>query len=646
MAEFEDAGELTVAVVGLGSRGLSIFDFLVRMARELDMRRLRIDIIDPDGGGAGLHATDQPDYLLLNTTCAQVSMFPDRRTLADYPDVTGPSLYEWAVKRDLRLAEDGCSVGDIGRALRPTDFLPRRLLGEYLEWFRRDIESRLPENVRVRIHRAMVTDFVTGDVCRLHLSDGSELCADYAFLTTGHAIPTEAGSPLSRRAPRLIVSPFPMQQWLSAIGSDETVAIAGFGLTAIDALSTLTRGRGGQFSVSDGKLRYEPGGEEPRVVLYSRSGAPFRARPRVCSFDRIHRPVAFTPQRIDALRESRGTFRLDFERDVLPLVYREMRVAYWQCQAELGGQPDVVALTRRLKSGDIDAVLAQLDEEHGRFDPAVALDAGAGMRMANATDYQDWLAGALRRDLDEAAAGIANSPLKAALDVLRQLRDTFRHAVDFGGMTDASLDDFYGRMVPVLNRAVVGPQYERHQELLALLDAGIVRAPLGPAPDVTWDDGEGRWVLSSTRLNEVTSLTADWLCLGAIPHTTVAGPDASELAASMRRRGSLRPFKLGSKSVSGAEIDRNHHPVGADGSACKRVWVLGALCEGAIFYNHLVPSPNTWSRPIADAHRCVADLQRQISRAESASAGPVRRASAAASRRNTHVHPQEASNET
>jgi hypothetical protein len=36
--------------------------------------------------------------------------------------------------------------------------------------------------------------------------------------------------------------------------------------------------------------------------------------------------------------------------------------------------------------------------------------------------------------------------------------------------------------------------------------------------------------------------------------------------------------------------------------------VLGPLCEGATFYNNLVPSPNMWSRPFFDAHRCVVEM--------------------------------------
>ena len=124
----------------------------------------------------------------------------------------------------------------------------------------------------------------------------------------------------------------------------------------------------------------------------------------------------------------------------------------------------------------------------------------AGMALDSAEAYQKWLAETVRADLAEGLLGLAGSPVKAGLDVLRALRDTFRHAVDYGGITAASLEEFTARTVPALNRAVVGPQWERHAELLALFAAGVARAPFGPAPAVL--PSGGRTMLASTRLAE------------------------------------------------------------------------------------------------------------------------------------------------
>src|SRR5690606_40823001 len=68
-----------VAVSGLGTRGLRVAERIVTLADQAGAAYgpIQVELIDPRGDGAGIHTTDQPDYLLLNTTASQVSMFPD-----------------------------------------------------------------------------------------------------------------------------------------------------------------------------------------------------------------------------------------------------------------------------------------------------------------------------------------------------------------------------------------------------------------------------------------------------------------------------------------------------------------------------------------------------------------------------------------
>src|ERR1700691_3533593 len=124
----------SVAIIGFGSRGLGVLERIVALAAE-DEHPITVHIIDPVGTGAGVHGTGQPDYLLLNTTCGQISMFPDRLSVRAQMSARARSLYDWAVARGLLLAPDGFSFSRTGRDLRPTDLLPRRVLGVYLAWF-------------------------------------------------------------------------------------------------------------------------------------------------------------------------------------------------------------------------------------------------------------------------------------------------------------------------------------------------------------------------------------------------------------------------------------------------------------------------------------------------------------------------------
>ncbi len=230
--------------------------------------------------------------------------------------------------------------------------------------------------------------------------------------------------------------------------------------------------------------------------------------------------------------------------------------------------------------------------------------------------YRKWLAEALRGDLADGLLGFTGSPVKAGLDILRALRDMFRYVVDYGGLTDASLERFLGVTVPAINRAVVGPQYERHVELLALFAAGVADAPLGPAPLVR-RDGDG-WILTSTALTVPRSETADWLVAAQVTMPATDGP----LLTAMAGRGLVRRHPSGSPVVPGIEVDPDHHPIGSAGRPDDRLWVLGPLCEGSTFYNNLVPSPRMWSRPVFDAHRCVTAMYRSLD-VEVPSTGPA-----------------------
>jgi uncharacterized NAD(P)/FAD-binding protein YdhS len=591
----------SVAVIGLGSRGLSVLERIVTLARLAGPAAgpVRIEVIDPLCDGAGVHGTGQPDYLLLNSTCSQVSMFPDACTVGDEVDQPGPSLYEWVTGRGLRIGADGYTVGTEGRPIRPTDFLPRRVLGEYLGWFLTRVLQRAPEHVEVTLHRAEAVDLSAepDGSLTVTLSDGATVTTGYAFLTTGYTA--------NRDAPRpgLITEPYPLPERLAVVQPGQSVAISGFGLSAMDAMSCLTVGRGGRFVTEDGQLRYLPSGEEPELLFYSRSGLPCRARPLVVEFGPPYQALVFTGPRIDELRAVRGR-SLDFETEVMPLVLTEMRIAYRLCQ-----DPTLrPGLASAASSGTVEAILDELDRRLDPFDARATFDGSAGMLLDDSESYQKWLADYLSRDLAEGLLGFTGSPVKAGLDILRSLRDTFRYAVDFGGLTEASLDEFIGRTVPAVNRAVVGPQYERHVELLALMAAGVASVPFGPEPSAAWNGLQ--WTVSSTRLGAPYSREVDWLLAAQVPPPAVES-SASPLLTSLYRKGFIRPHRPSSRYVLGVDVDPDQHPFDASGDIDRRLWLLGPLCEGATFYNNLVPSPNVYSRPIFDAHRCVKAMYSQ-----------------------------------
>jgi uncharacterized NAD(P)/FAD-binding protein YdhS len=101
-----------VAIIGVGPRGLTVLERLVALAakrfdgrdRERAVQRdrpaLTIHLIDPYPPGAGIvWRTDQPQSLLMNTTIAEQTVFPDSSCsfLDEGEEPAGPSMGEWYV---------------------------------------------------------------------------------------------------------------------------------------------------------------------------------------------------------------------------------------------------------------------------------------------------------------------------------------------------------------------------------------------------------------------------------------------------------------------------------------------------------------------------------------------------------------------
>ncbi|CAM5677828.1 hypothetical protein SALBM135S_09379 [Streptomyces alboniger] len=608
--------ELRVCIVGLGSRGCSVLERIVTLAQNsTSLSSVCVDVVDPASSGQGLHATDQPDYLLLNTLCGEISMFPGEESVGAETGKDGPGLYEWVTERGLRLGPDGRTVGTTGRAIAPDDFLPRRILGEYLQWFFEQTCRLAPDFVRIRMHRSAAVDLESDeatDCTRITLADGTLIETDFAFLTLGHVGNEQPGKPRDNAssALRRVADPYPLPESVTSVEPGSSLAVAGFGLSAMDVIAALTVGRGGTFSRDSDGIRYLASGAEPRIVLYSRSGMPFRVRPKRPQMISRFQPVALTREVVASMR-SAGP--LDFDERLLPLLMSEMRIAHHRCRTLVEEGPAAeeslaADLTRAAASGGLTAALDLLDQAHGAFDPALLWDPSPTMDRRDSASYQRWLTDTVHDDLVKAGKGLTLSPVKAALEAVREVRDTLRDAINFRGLTGPSLENFLCGTVPLMNRAVVGPQKDRYAELLALADAGIVRFPFGPAPLVTPGQGEatGRWTLASTRLDDPYRESVDWLCAGNAPWPALE-VSASPLVRSLHRRRILSPLLPGSDRVATADVDGALHPVGPDGRSRRHLWLIGPLTEGATFYNHLIPTPG-YSRAFVDAHRCVTDM--------------------------------------
>ncbi len=427
-----------IAVVGSGPRGLSVLERLAARADQApDAPAAEVWLIDDVEVGCGrIWRTDQSTWLLMNTAASEVTMFSGPPDDGPARAGAGPSLGQW-------WADVAPEDAD------PDGYAPRAVYGRYLRFVLDVVERTAPD--RVRVHRVLgrVVDVVnTGARHRstpvsVRLEDGRHLKVDRAVLTTGHQIcepPAEQrrleAFAARRRNAQYISGDSRADLPLDTIPAGVAVGVIGLGLSFYDIMAQLTLGRGGRFvDDGDGRLRYLPSGREPLMVAGSRGGLPLPARGRNQKRpDHTYRPRILTVERIGQ-RRARGP--LDFRTCVLPFLLAEIDLVYCETVARMRGVPDVPdVLDLPDLLSDVDQLgprraLARLRERLGLTDlPALDLEALArpfvDREFASPQEYQAAVRNWIDDDLAAAAQGNADGPLKAALDVIRDVRGVLR----------------------------------------------------------------------------------------------------------------------------------------------------------------------------------------------------------------------------
>ena len=268
-------------------------------------------------------------------------------------------------------------------------------------------------------------------------------------------------------------------------------------------------------------------------------------------------PVVLTDERIASLRAEalarRGTFKLDFAREVEPLVQAEVELAYYACAARLrGGDKAASRFTADFIEGVGRPGLADLLARHGLGDmPSLCLDALGRPFRDETFDGQEAfrarLLEVLQDDVAESRKGVAASPVKAALEVLRQIRPLLPTVVDFGGLLPESHRDFLTRFEPLSYLLSAGPPDEHVEQLVALLEAGFVDV-VGPAAEFGADEASGRFAMSSPQVSG-WSCPAEVLIDARVP-TVDLRRTASPLLRQMAAEGMVSQY-VNSDPVTG-----------------------------------------------------------------------------------------------
>ncbi|MER5552546.1 FAD/NAD(P)-binding protein [Streptomyces sp. NPDC002793] len=601
-----------IVIVGSGPRGVGVLERLAARLAADASRSTDIFLVDAVEVGCGrIWRSDQAGWFLMNTVCGEVTMFSGPPDDGPTRPGAGPSLAQWWERND----PDGPG---------PNAYAPRALHGRYMRYVVDVAEAHLPPSATLHRITAAVEDLVPSPVgYTLRLSDGTWLRADRVVLTTGHPTPALLGAHRElaefaavRPHLRYIRGDSPADMPLDEIHATSTVGIVGIGLSFYDIMYALTVGRGGKFVEGpDGEVRYEPSGDEPRMVVGSRSGVPLPARGRNQKTAAYKAGSAlFTPDNVRA--HSAGAL-LDFTRDVLPWLLAEIHLTYFTAvlRAEAPERVDAfrTEVITRSRQGVPD-VLA-LAKVHGVRDTSAAPDLWRlsrpfeGWTFNGVEDFDRALVDAMRRDLEHAERGNVDDALKTSLDVLRDTRWAIRELMDFAGFHPQAHRDFLDDFAPRHSFLAAGPPRIRVRYAMSLIEAGLLRV-VGPETRFTADGEADSFVLSSDAVPG-SAVLADVLIDARIPNPDVT-LDPSPLTANLLRRGVWTEFVNGEGDeafrTGGVAVTRApFHPLSAEGHPATGLTVLGLPTEHTRWFT-LVGSgrPGPWNEFIRDADAVAA----------------------------------------
>ncbi|MEU9862340.1 FAD/NAD(P)-binding protein [Streptomyces sp. NPDC047971] len=512
-------GNASLVIVGAGPRGTGLLERLAANLPELyGDRPLDIHLVDPHpaGGGRVWRAAQSP-LLRMNSRAEDVTMFTDETVDMDGPVRPGPTLAEWA--------------GIDGRT-----FPSRPRQGAYLRWVYERARAALPASVTVHEHRtrAVRVGGPRHGRQRVWLEDRSvPLLADLVVLSLGHldAEPDDEQRRSADFAERhgLVHLPpdFTADADLSPLPAGEPVIVRGFGLAFVDLMVLVTEGRGGRYEQRGERLEYLPSGREPVLYVGSRRGVPYHAKIGYpLEGEQPPLPRFFGPAQVDALLRRPG--RLDFRRDIRPLVDKELGWAHYHRlfaahpERTSGAWTDFEEKYAAAAPGgaELDALVAAAVP-----DPADRLRLDAldhpldGVRFGSPEALQDGLRRHIARDLAR-SHDPGHSP---DLAVFTALLSVYGHLVRLGDTGDP-----HGWWHGFFSFLASGPPGPRLHQLLALSRAGIVRF-LGAGLTVLTDEERGVFRAHST------SVPGRWTEARALVEARLPGPTLERTGSPLLR---------------------------------------------------------------------------------------------------------------
>lgn len=604
-------------IVGAGPRGLILAERLISNYAQTKKGDLSIQLIDPFDIGGRVWLRNQNPLFLMNSAIQQLTFFTDDAVKMNGPIENGPNFYTWtktvakdylaSFKDDLQAKYFLEHLDD----LKLNDYPSRALLNYYATWFFEQLVTKANAlNINLTYTKSTVKDIIDapGDVLEKYavITDDNTYYADEITMALGHSDHTLSPkenqlNEYAKMHNLMYVAPMhPAQADLGQIPANKPTLIRGLGLNFFDYMIQLSTKRGGQFIAdADNKLKYIKSGDEPLIIAGSRSGLPLHAKGiNQKTQETRYKPHFLTEEKINELTENHtknmpySTFNHLFVSEMQFVYYtnlvKELGLKFPNFEEALLSSNNLNQTASEFGfSADDLFMLDRILKPFGKFDTM--------------EEYQVEMMNYLQNDIDDSAKGNLDAPYTAAFDLIRDIRDRIRILIEGNGFSNDDRKLFLTDFNALSSLISVGPPRLRIQQMLALMEAGVLK--LIPA-NFEVVPVNGQFKINTT--NPDDSLYVDSIIearLGAIDLHHSKNP----LEVNLRDKHIMTSasYLLSDESVysTGAlVVDRKSYElIASDGSKTKSIRAYGVPTEKYMWFTTSLPRPYGNDRMLRDA---------------------------------------------
>ncbi|MDC0434196.1 FAD/NAD(P)-binding protein [bacterium] len=539
---------LRIAMVGFGPRALGALESLAAQTHE-DGIDLQVHVYDPmrwTGAGPNYNP-DQSDVCILNIPARSVDYAP-------------PEFMTSHIKPFLEWS---------GGRYESEDYPARSDIGRYLHYRFEALKSEVRERIAIEQFKVMITGIRKDNQTWWLFSDDHKL-GPYDEVLLAQGQPATASDPQIARWEEhaakydLSVLPaYPVNALLDAAEGwrEKSVAIRGLGLSTFDVLRMLTKNMGGKFV--DG--RYQASGREPRRVLpFSLDGKPPVAKPATQALDKQYDFSKTEMSRFEAALKESLSCQPDRALEIIceaiiPIVMRilseqdatdtEVDVRNWFEieRTDPGSQEDL---------GPIDGLKVDIEVAYGRKSPSIGYVAGQVWRKVQIK--------------------------------LRSIFNGSNHVVE----TATAIIGFD----EAFKRYSYGPPVSAAEELLALIEDGLVSLCIVADPDINLSDVG--WNLSEGN----DDMTAHVMIDAVLPNACLETIQ-DQLILSCMEAGHMQIKADG----FGAHTSAQGQLVYASGEGVEGLSMLGRLTLGSVIAADSLtdcfgPTADRWASGVIERH--------------------------------------------